>query len=306
MFQETVAVNNINPVINAATAGAINAFNTALAESDLRSIPENKEFFQIIGPQPIWDFADQVAAIATEYQAYQVGKQLVIANTRKQKLQILGKCYAQYIAYKGQKAGSQKRMEGDLDDYMEAHGITSTGKTMVVSKILMCVFIGVDPKQINVYCQVFKYAEAHKRHDQDFAEFVLGHGGLEEIRKKSSSSNNKSSGSKQAVISRDDKLQSAIVTASSRNLAVFESAELSEIVQPELTDKLVLIVTQIGGGKYQVNAAVPDEGVVNAALLAFYKANAAELVNKTLHQSQMDGQVAQDQAIDQLIDSKAA
>lgn len=307
MYQETVAVNNTVPTTNAATASAIESFEAAIVETDFRAIPENKEFFKIVGPQPIWDFADQVAAIAAEYQAYQVGKQKVIAHTRKQKLEILGKCYAQYIAYKGQKAGSQKRIEADLDDYMEANGINFEAKTMVVSKILMCVFAGADPKKINVYCQVFKYAEQKKRHGVDFADFVLDHGGIEAIRKQVAASNNKpSSSNKQPALSREDKLQSAIATANSRNIAVFESPELSQIVQPEIADKLVLIVTQVGGGKYQVNAAVPDESVVNTALFAFYKANAEQLSSQSNHESEMAKQVAQDQSIDDLVASKAA
>lgn len=288
-----------------AAAQANQMLDSLLANGNARAVAENKEFFNIVGPEQILNVGSRIAAIARDYQAYEEGKKQSIAHTRLQKLQIIGKCYVEYRQYKGQRSGEQKRIEGDLIEYMEQHGITCTPKTMISSKILMCVFVGADPKKINVYCKAFEYANKYMKADENFADFVIREGGLEEIRKKVAAEKKYPSADKAPPLSREDKLENAFLSASKLNIAMFECSELSKVITPEYADKLVLIVTQVKGGVYQVNAAVPNKGVIDAALLAFYKANAEEEAGKTQVDSVVNERVKQDNAINQMVANQA-
>jgi len=115
-------------------------------------------------------------------------------------------------------------------------------------------------------------------------QFVNDCGGLQAMRL-AKAANNKANSTGVAVLTRDEKLVKAQQIANTRELAVFDSAELAQSIDAT-AQQIVCIVTPLTGGKYAVRGGLSDKAVVDAALLALLKANEQDEANKQASKGQ--------------------
>jgi hypothetical protein len=167
--------------------------------------------------------------------------------------------------------------------------------------MLMCVFVGADAKKIKSYYSAIKYAQKQDVKPENFVQYVQDYdGGLTAMRLANAESK-KVGGTGQAVLTRDEKLVQAQQWANARELAVFDSDVLAQNVDAT-AGQIVLIATPLSGGKYAIRAGLTDKSVVDAALLAFYKANKDAGANEQAEQKQ----ASEADQVDQLAAQAAA
>lgn len=242
-------------------------------------------FESLIGSPGIGDLEKNLDALAAEYGTYV--QELAVAKTRSNKFlfSIIGKVYAQYALFMAQGEKQQKRIVNRIDAYMLDRNINVTGKTYTLSKMLMCVFVGADPKKINTYYAAITYAYEQDCEPDGFAQYAQDfEGGITAMRL-TKAANNKAKKTGEALLTRDEKLVTAQQWANACELAVFDSAELAQKIDATAR-QIVLIATPLSGGKYAVRAGLSDKAVVDAALLAFFKASKEDKSNEQASKDQ--------------------
>ena len=247
--------------------------------SDGSGAAKSVDFETLIGAAAMGDLITELDDLAAEYGQYQ--RELNVAEARSNAFlnSIVGKCYAKYDLFLQQSEKEQKRILNRLDAYMLDRNINVTPKTYVLSKFLMCVFIGADARKINSYYSAISYAKKKGCEPADFAQYVQNfEGGLTAMRLANAQSK-KLNGAGSALLTRDEKLVQAQQWANARELAVFDSAVLAQKVDAT-AGQIVLIATPLSGGKYAVHAGLSDKAVVDAALLAFYKVSKDAIANE--------------------------
>lgn len=253
--------------------------------SDGSGAAKSVDFETLIGSPAMGDLITELDDLAAEYGKHQ--RELNVAEARSNAFlnSIVGKCYAKYDLFLQQGEKEQKRILNRLDAYMLDRNINVTPKTYVLSKFLMCVFIGADARKINSYYSAIAYAKKKGCEPADFAQYVQNfEGGLTAMRLANAQSK-KANGAGSALLTRDEKLVQAQQWANTRELAVFDSAVLAQKVDAT-AGQIVLIATPLSGGKYAVRAGLSDKAVVNAALLAFYKVSKDAITNEQEEQAQ--------------------
>ena len=293
------AVNtNVANTVNTAQAMDIARFEqqtgaqVTVSSSAVNVASTTDDFSKLVGVAAVTNLKSDVMDLAAEYKLLRNNEQIAIATNKKSLYGILGRCHGKYLQITQQSEKEQKRLELQLDGYMLDNGIDTTGKTMLLSKLLMCVFVGADAKKINSYCAVLAYAQKHNWKAENLVQHITDNGGIQAIRL-AGAAEKKAKGTKTVALTREQKLTNAAVAVNKAKLDVFTSDVLSQEVQATTHDKLVLIVTQLEGGQYAINAAVADESVVNAALLAYYNAKKIQIVNEQQTQNLVDEQQAQ-------------
>ena len=242
-------------------------------------------FESLVGAPGIGDLEKNLDALAAEYGVYVEGLAVAKARSNKFLFGIMGKVYAQYALFMKQGEKQQKRIVNRLDAYMLDRNINVTGKTYTLSKMLMCVFVGADPKKINTYYAAITYAYAQGCESDEFAQYVENfEGGITAMRL-TKAANNKAEKTGEAVMTRDEKLVQAAQWANARELAVFDSSELTQKIDAT-AQQIVLIATPLSGGKYAVRAGLSDKAVVDAAMLAFFKASKEDKTNEQASKDQ--------------------
>jgi hypothetical protein len=258
-------------------------------------------FESLLGSPRMGDIEAQLDALAAEYGEYVQALNVAKARSNTYLFGILAKCYDKYALFLKQSEKEQKRIVNRLDAYMLDRNIDVTGKTFTLSKFLMCVFIGADAKKINSYYSAIKYAQKQDVKPENFVQYVQDFdGGLTGMRLANSDSK-KAADTGIAVLTRDEKLVQAQQWANARELAVFDSEVLAQNVDAT-AGQIVLIATPLSGGKYAVRAGLTDKSVIDAALLAFYKANKDAGANEQAEQKQ----VSEADQVDQLAAQAAA
>lgn len=242
-------------------------------------------FESLIGSPRMGDIEAQLDALAAEYGQYVQALNVAKARSNTYLFGILAKCYDKYALFLKQSEKEQKRIVNRLDAYMLDRDISVTGKTFTLSKFLMCVFVGADAKKINSYYSAITYAQKQDVKPDNFAEYVQNfEGGLTAMRLANAESK-KANSTGQAALTRDEKIVQAQQWANARELAVFDSEVLAQNVDAT-AGQVVLIATPLSGGKYAVRAGLTDKSVIDAALLAFYKANKDAGTNEQAEQKQ--------------------
>ena len=283
--------------LQAACKGESDAYYKVRAQflSDGSGPTKPIEFQTLVGLS-IGDITQELQELENEYGQYV--HELDVAQTRSNKflISIIGKCYDKYDVLLKQSEKEQARIINRLDAYMIEREITVTGKTYILSKILMCVFVGADSKKINSYYSAMKYAQKLDCKQGEFAMLAERCGGLQAMRLANAASKKESS-AVSVIVSRDEKLEQAQQWANAQELAVFDSEGLAQNVDATAS-KIVLIATPLSGGKYAIHAALSDRPIVDAALLAYYKVNKEQLANTKCADAFADEQVAKDVQID--------
>lgn len=254
--------------------------------SDGSTAAEPVAFETLIGAQSMGDIAAQLDELAAEYGSHVAELKVAEARSNQFLNNILAKCYGKYALFLKQSEKEQKRIVNRIDAYMLDKNISVTGKTYALSKFLMCIFVGADAGKINSYYSAITYAQKQGCEPDDFAQYVQNfEGGLTAMRlANAASKKEKSTG--QTALTRGEKLVQAQQWANVRELAVFDSEELAQNVDAT-AGQLVFIATPLSGGKYAVRAALSDQAVIDAALLAFYKLNKEAMSNDQQEQVQV-------------------
>ncbi|QWD79444.1 hypothetical protein ICV01_07320 [Polynucleobacter sp. MWH-Spelu-300-X4] len=235
-------------------------------------------FESLIGEPRMGDIEKQLDELAAEYGRHVGELQVAEARSNKFLIGMVGKCHDKYAQFLKQSIKEQKRIVNRIDAYMLDRNINVTSKTYTLSKLLMCVFVGADAKKINSYYSAIAYAQKNGCLIGSFEQYVQECGGLQAMRLANAQSKKSTSASAQAVLSRDEKLAQATQWANAREIAVFDSEVLAQNVDAT-AGSIVLIATPLSGGKYAVRAGLSDKAVVDAALLAFYKASKEAIGN---------------------------
>lgn len=255
-------------------------------------------FESLIGEPRMGDIEKQLDELAAEYGRHVGELQVAEARSNKFLFGMVGKCHDKYAQFLKQSEKEQKRIINRIDAYMLDRNINVTGKTYTLSKLLMCVFVGADAKKINSYYSAIAYAQKNGCLIGNFEQYVQECGGLQAMRLANAQSKKSTSASAQAVLSRDEKLAQATQWANAREITVFDSEVLAQNIDAT-AGSIVLIATPLSGGKYVVRAGLSDKAVVDAALLAFYKAskeainNGQEEKEQTQEADQIDRLAAQ-------------
>ena len=205
--------------------------------------------------------------LITDRQSWEVG---AYRASNDMLYSILTKCYALDFSLSGSEEYSKTRRLA-LNDYAKKQGYNFKPETLMVNKIVKCVFGDVQRSRISTYSKVLREAKKQKVAIADLAKFITDNGGLQEIRM-SKSETYKSPKQKAAL---------AVDLLRTNKLAVVKSQKISEVINVEkVDDQCVLIAKQQADGSFLIQGLVYSTTALNAALVAMYGVENAQMKNK--------------------------
>lgn len=202
---------------------------------------------------------------------------------------VLQQCYAMYFDMCGKSTEAAALREA-LAKHIEERKIKTLPSTHTMTKIVRCVFDG-DRKRFNTYSRVLQAALAQNKAVNELAQFIVDNGGVDEIYRAKSAT----------ALSTADKASYAATALRDRTLATVEEPAITQLLDGAKDGVLhVAIVTQRAGGAIEVNAIVSSEGVLKAALAAYYSAHKEQITATTANATTASKQDKHDVALEEL------
>lgn len=213
--------------------------------------------------------------------ARQVWQDTAFKTSNDMLYRILERCYAYYHKLSADSDEGKKAREG-LALYIEIRGLNFKKTTHTISKILACVF-GTDRRRISAYSIALRSALQHEIAEVDLINYITKAGGVEELRLA------KNPNAKTVKT----KAETATSWLAEYNLASVSSDQLTaQSDAANVGSQHVLLVTQCADGSFNVHGIISNQGVVDAALAAFYAKH-----NKARTKSSATTEVAQTAAV---------
>jgi hypothetical protein len=202
---------------------------------------------------------------------------------------VLQQCYAMYFEMCG-KSTTAAALREALAKHLEERKIVVLKSTHTMTKIVRCVFDG-DRKRFNTYSRVLQAALAQNKAVNELAQFIVDNGGVDEIYRAKSAT----------ALSTADKAAYAATALRDSSLATVDEAAIKQQLDAAKDGEMhVAIVTQRAGGAIEVNAIVFSEGVLKAALAAYYNAHKDAVTATTGNAAAGVKQAEQDVALEEL------
>lgn len=198
----------------------------------------------------------------------------VYRKSNEQLYELLQRIYSLYRSISG---SDNKALQEQFMNYCAAKGFPFNKNTHLITRVVRCVFDdkNLDRRRVSTYSLVLRSAHKHVidgkiKHDA-IADFVRQNGGVEQIRLAKSPT----------ALTPKQKAQAAAKMSAS-DLAVVQSEQLAQsLIAAKNDNYAVLLAMQNADGTFAVRSVIYNDGVVNAALAAFYaKQKAVEDSNK--------------------------
>lgn len=172
---------------------------------------------------------------------------------------LLERCYEYYHRLCADTAAGQHAREG-LELYIQSRGLSFKKSTHTIAKILACVF-GSDRRRISAYSIALRSAIQSKIPVAELVAYISNAGGVEELRLAKNPN----------AMTTKAKAETASHWAAEYKLSSVKADELTaESDAANVGSQHVLLVTQCADGSFTVHGIVSNQGVVDAALAAFY------------------------------------
>lgn len=272
-------LNAFSPVTFSSTADAASAFSEQAQSSviisptakavNLAFTATQKALEQLAAKREIWEHGVYRTATIELYS-------------------LLAECYSFYKSMEGN-SDSAKDKRKALDDYCKIRGFNSKKTTHSINKIIACVFGGLDRRRVSAYATAVRKALSNKVSVNEFVEYFVNAGGLEEVRL-NKISNSLSPNEKIAIATQ--KVQDASL-GNIANKSLSEKLDAGNIGKPT-----VLIGTWNADGSIDIRAVVESQGVVNAALAGYYSAEKAAQKNAVAEQEKESLEALKQKTID--------
>jgi hypothetical protein len=171
-----------------------------------------------------------------------------------------------YNFYRSVSGTDNKLKQEQLLNYCTAQGFRFNKSSHLITKVVRCVFDdkAMDRRRVSTYSLVLRAAHKQvlsgKLKTDAIAEFVATQGGVEQVRLAKSPT----------ALTPKQKAQAAAQIASD-TIATVASETLSAVTAVDNVNKhAVLLAVQQADGTFAVKSLIYSDGVVNAALAAFY------------------------------------
>ena len=183
---------------------------------------------------------------------------------------LLERCYEYYQRLCADNAAGKHARDG-LELYIQSRGLTFKKSTHTIAKILACVF-GTDRRRISAYSIALRAALQNKVPVAELVHYISQAGGVEELRLAKNPN----------AMTTKSKAETAAHWMAEYKLASVKADELTaELDAANVGSRHVLLVTQCADGSVTVHGIVSNQGVVDAALAAFYSKHNKSRSNAT-------------------------
>ena len=191
----------------------------------------------------------------------------LLRNSNDALYQILAQCYELYESMSSGENAIQRK--NALFAICEENNYSFLSSTPLITKVVKCVFGGVERRRVSVYSLVLREAMKQEISAAGLAKWIESKHGVEEIRL-SASPNAKTA-----------KVKAKLGKAAAENatpLATATSEALSKVVNVEKAgEQCVLLAVQNADGSFSINAVINNNAATNAALAAYYSQNKKEI-----------------------------
>jgi len=199
---------------------------------------------------------------------------------------LLDKCY-RYYKLMTENDDSSKKLEDDLELYINMRGFTFLKTTHLITKIVKCVF-NAERRITSTYSLVLRAALSEKIKVGDIPSFIKSRGGVHEIsisKGKSQPTVNKIAIAKEAM--------SEVVLAE-----VFSDVLNAKLDSNKAGKDVVIVATQTSNGGLILKAISYNQTAINTALTAYYTDNKSSILNKVSGQLKASNDEQLNEAID--------
>lgn len=225
-----------------------------------------------------------IESLAIEREAWE---NTAYRTSNQQLYTLLAKCYGKYVAMtKDTEVAKEMRLELETYINLKGYGFSKTSHTL--TKIVKCVF-GGDRRRNSTYSIVLRTAFEQKVAEADIPRFIEQQGGVQEIRLTKC---NALSTKAKAEIAKDTVVEQALASVTSEALA-------RQLDAAKVGQQVVIVATQQANGTVTLNAVTYSEGVVNAALSAYYVANKESIKAKSAEREKASNDALLNNAIGQ-------
>ena len=154
-----------------------------------------------------------------------------------------------------------------LNDYLSINGMDDYTTKPLSQKIIRCVFGNRDRRRISTYNVVLRRLITDNVDVADVPAHIANCGGVQEM----------SLGRKPGALTGKEKATQVKSVVQATELAKIKSAQTDLLINPEKHgETFAAVLTQNTDGSFTVNCIVDSKGAVNAALTAYYGAEAAK------------------------------
>ena len=159
-----------------------------------------------------------------------------------------------------------------LNDHLSTNGMDDYTSKPLPQKIIRCVFGNRDRRRISTYNVVLRSLIADGVDVADVPAHIAACGGVQEM----------SLGRKPGALTAKEKATQVKGAVQAQVLGSVKTAETDLLVNPEKHgDTFAAVLTQNPDGSFTINCIVDSKGAVNAALTAYYGAEAAKNAKKS-------------------------
>ncbi len=214
------------------------------------------------------------------------------AASNKRLYTILKETYSYYLLMKQDIDKNVRAAHLDeLNQFCKQRNYSFMPTTHDMTRIVKSVF-GLDRRRVSAYSLALREALRQEISAEGLVKFIEDEGGVEQIRL----------GGKKAMPTSDRaKLVKAEVITSDLGLIKFDQTVFA--ADADWADKqLVIVATYLPTGEFQANAVIQHDGVVNAALAAFY--NNKQSLSRANAKAERDTEKASEKALKASISSR--
>jgi hypothetical protein len=185
---------------------------------------------------------------------------------------LLQGCRKLYVELTDAKDENLMHKKQGLNDYLSINGMDDYTTKPLPQKIIRCVFGNRDRRRISTYNVVLRSLIADEVPVENVPAHIADCGGVQEM----------SLGRKPGALTAKDKATQVKGAVQAQVLGSVKTAETDLMVNPEKHgEAFAAVLTQNPDGSFTVNCIVDSKGAVNAALTAYYGAEAAKKAKKS-------------------------
>ena len=219
--------------------------------------------------------AKEVRELVAEREGWEAG---VFRTVNLALYALLAKCYAIEQTMASRTAEARARRLG-MEEVAEQLGYSFQGETVVMNKVVRCVFGDVAANRVSMYAAALREAKSRGIAVADLPAFLEESNGVEGVTRA------KKAGA--GGVSESEKAAQALKFVEGESLGVAQGALLSQrVLAEEILDAVVLIASPQDDGSFVINAIVKSKSAMTAALVGVYSANVQALQQEQAQKAQ--------------------
>ncbi len=244
---EVATIANVASVMNVAVQSAA---NTATAVAPSMKYSE--------------DIRARLSGLASEAANWEA---TVYTTANEGLYALMQKCYQLYKDLTNPADTNLKYKKQGLSDYLAMNGMSAYNDKPLAQRIIRCVFGDRDRRRISTYNVALRVMIAESWEVAEVPAKIAERGGVQEM----------SVARKPGAMTAKQKAESVAAVVQETALAKVKTAETDAYVDSaKIGEKYAAVLTQEADGTFTINCIVDNGAAVNAALAAYYKAQAAK------------------------------